>query len=259
MSHLCVRYKVDIFSWSPNIYVFKYPSFSLTILLFELVLLTLLQGGPETFQTWNHPFSLAVCADLIWPVLVPHVVARWGEAGLKRSVVASQLVLQLLFPLSLHQLVEIEGSLSVLHWTVTFPPSLSRKTDGTMSAHCVPSLIFLSTQTTLFSRTWLAKLFYIKQNKPDSNKILYFSYLYLPVQQHVGQGFKGITPFLREAHQSVEEACTRVSDQVNRVVRGQHLKVIIDGVTHDHFVFKYTEDLQESKWTKKKINSLAVN
>ena len=72
--------------------------------------------------------SLAVSYEVVRPVLVLHVVVGGGEAGLERRVVVSQFVLQLLLPLALHQLVEVEGGPGVLHRAVTSPPELGRDT-----------------------------------------------------------------------------------------------------------------------------------
>lgn len=84
--------------------------------------------GVSTECLVNTFLLLAVGCDIIWPVLVLHVVVWGGEAGLVWSVVVPQLVLQLLLPLALHQLVQVEGGLSVLHWTVTSLPNLGEKT-----------------------------------------------------------------------------------------------------------------------------------
>ena len=42
-----------------------------------------------------------------------------------------------------------------------------------------------------------------------------------------------------------ETRCTGVSDHVTWMEYVQRLEVVVDGVAHDHFSLKYTEDLQD--------------
>lgn len=71
------------------------------------------------------------------------------------------------------------------------------------------------------------------------------SHLYAPVQQLICQRSEGGTAFTGETGQPAEETrCTRVPDHVTGMNHVQCLKVIIDGVAHNHFAFKYTEDLR---------------
>lgn len=69
-------------------------------------------GFFNLLEVFSHPLILY---EVIWPVLVLHVVVGGGEARLVWRVLAPQPALQLPLPLALHQLVEVEGGLSVLH------------------------------------------------------------------------------------------------------------------------------------------------
>lgn len=62
---------------------------------------------------------------------------------------------------------------------------------------------------------------------------------------------------MRETGQPAEETCcTRVPDQVTRIDRVQHLKVVVDGVANDHFSLKYTKDLQERSHDSEEDNHI---
>lgn len=74
------------------------------------------------------------------------------------------------------------------------------------------------------------------------------SHLDPPVQQLTGQDFEGGAAFAGETGQAAEvTARTGVPDHVTWMEHVQHPKVVVDGVTDDHFALKNTEDLQERR------------
>lgn len=74
------------------------------------------------------------------------------------------------------------------------------------------------------------------------------SHLYPPVQQLTGQDLEGGAVLAGETGQTAEQtARTGVPDHVTWMEHVQRLKVVVDGVAHDHFALEYSEDLRERR------------